>query len=89
MEVEVRKPTQEELEKMGVKTWPIWQKEESVFDWHYDDREVCFFLEGDVVVELPDGEKVKMGEGDLVTFPEGLSCTWHVKKSVRKHYKFG
>jgi elongation factor G len=27
--------------------------------------------------------------GDLVTFPQGLKCTWQVKKAVRKHYKFG
>jgi len=26
--------------------------------------------------------------GDLVTFPAGLSCTWDVKKALRKHYQF-
>jgi uncharacterized cupin superfamily protein len=25
----------------------------------------------------------------LVTFPQGLSCVWNVKKAVKKHYKFG
>jgi len=23
-----------------------------------------------------------------VTFPEGVKCTWHVKKPIRKHYNF-
>ena len=87
--VEVKKPTQEELVSLGVTQWPIWTKEESSFDWHYDEKEVCFFLEGDVEVQLPDGKKVSMGKGDLVTFPQGLSCTWHIKKAVRKHYNFG
>ena len=29
------------------------------------------------------------GAGDLVTFPAGMSCTWKVRKPVKKHYKFG
>ena len=27
--------------------------------------------------------------GDLVVFPEELSCTWHVTEAVTKHYNFG
>ena len=88
MEIEVKKPTKEELDKLGVSSWPIWQKEESVFDWHYDDKETCFFLEGQVEVETASG-KVSMGAGDLVVFPKGLSCKWQVKQKVKKHYKFG
>ena len=29
------------------------------------------------------------GPGDRVVFPQGLDCTWKVKKAVRKHYQFG
>ncbi|MGH8610629.1 MAG: cupin domain-containing protein [Gammaproteobacteria bacterium] len=25
---------------------------------------------------------------DLATFPVGLSCTWDVRKPVKKHYRF-
>lgn len=89
MVIEVRKPGEEELKKSGVKTWPIWEKEESSFDWHYDTKETCYFLEGEVEVEKADGEKVKIGKGDLVSFPQGLSCKWHIKRKVRKHYNFG
>ena len=64
MNVEVRKPTPEELDKWGVKSWPIWEKEESSFDWYYDEKEMCFFLEGEVEVELTTGEKVKIEKGD-------------------------
>jgi uncharacterized cupin superfamily protein len=28
-----------------------------------------------------------MKKGDLVTFPEGMSCTWKIRKDVKKHYK--
>lgn len=88
LKVLVEKPTDALLKELGVSSWGIWIKEVSSFDWQYDEKEVCYFLEGDVTVKTPY-ETVSFGKGDLVTFPEGLSCTWHVKKNVRKHYKFG
>ncbi len=87
--IEVKKPTQEELEKLGVKNWPIWEKEESTFPWEYFSDETCYILEGEVEVTTDDGEKVTFGAGDLVKFPKGLKCTWNIKKAVRKHYKLG
>jgi uncharacterized cupin superfamily protein len=84
-----RNPNQERIEKLGVSDWPIWTKEVSEFPWSYDEQETCYFLEGDVVVTPDGGEPVKMGKGDLVTFPEGMSCTWKIGKDVKKHYQFG
>jgi len=86
--IEVERPESARLDALGVKSWPIWEKEPSAFDWHYDDREVCYLLAGEVVVSTPEGD-VSFGAGDVVTFPQGLSCTWHVKSAVRKHYRFG
>jgi len=82
-------PDDARLKEIKVKNWPIWTKEVSEFPWTYDEPETCYFLEGEVVVEPEDGEPVQVGKGDLVTFPQGLSCKWKVKKPVRKHYKFG
>ncbi|MBW2277105.1 MAG: cupin domain-containing protein [Deltaproteobacteria bacterium] len=84
----VRKPAESELESHGVRSWPIWTKEESEFPWTYDSSETCYFLEGDVVVTPDGGEPVEVGAGDLVTFPKGMSCTWTVRGAVRKHYTF-
>ncbi len=89
MQVEVKKPDEGQLANLGVKEWPIWEKEESSFDWHYDEKETCYFLEGEVEVELTNGEKVKVEKGDLAVFPKDLDCKWHVKKKVKKHYCFG
>jgi uncharacterized cupin superfamily protein len=88
LKISVEKPTEDKLKDLKVFSWPIWTKEPSTFDWHYDEKEACLFLEGDVTVKTPT-ETVSFGKGDFVTFPRGLSCTWQVKKSVRKHYKFG
>ncbi len=88
LKVLVEKPEEQKLRDLGVRSWPIWIKEISTFDWEYYEKEVCLFLEGDVTVKTPF-ETVSFGKGDLVTFPQGLSCRWHVKQPVRKHYKFG
>ncbi len=81
-------PTEDRLQELGVKQWPIWTKEVSKFPWTYSETETCFFLEGEVIV-TPEGENpVKMGKGDLVTFPSGMSCDWEIFTPVRKHYTF-
>lgn len=78
-----------QLDAMGVKSWPIWTQEVSEFPWHYSESETCYFLEGEVTVVPESGEPVTVGQGDLVTFPAGLSCTWKISQPVRKHYQFG
>ena len=45
-------------------------------------------MEGDVTVTPDGGKPVRFGVGDLVVFPQGMSCTWEVHKAVRKHYRF-
>lgn len=88
MEIKVQRLTPVQLKQMGVFAWPIWTKEVSKFDWSYDSIEECYFLEGEVTVRTEDGKVVSFGKGDFVTFPRGLSCTWDIKKPVRKHYNF-
>lgn len=82
-------PSENRLKETGVFDWPVWTKEVSQFPWSYSEPETCYFLEGEVVVTPDNGEPVRMGKGDLVTFPRGLSCTWKVLKDVKKHYHFG
>jgi hypothetical protein len=88
MKIEVSQPRAQELEDRGVRSWPIWEKEVSRFDWTYDSTEECYLLEGRVIVETKDGETVLFGKGDFVTFPSGLSCIWDIKEPVKKHFNF-
>jgi uncharacterized cupin superfamily protein len=88
MKIEIKKPKKEDIEKTEVTSWPIWEKEVSRFDWFYDSVEECYLLEGEVVVEKEDGERVEFGKGDFVTFPKGLKCVWDIKVPVKKHYHF-
>ena len=85
-----KKPTEEQLKKLNVKSWGIWEKEKSVFDWSYSDTETCYILDGEVeVTDSSSGEKIEFKKGDLVQFPKGLNCVCNVKKPVRKYYTFG
>jgi len=77
----------DELEEMGVFNWPVWEKEESKFDWYYDTQECCYILEGDVDVTT-EFEHVTLKAGDFVTFPKGLECVWDINSAIIKHYSF-
>jgi hypothetical protein len=82
-------PDPARLSELGVSDWSTWSKEVSIFPWTYSDREIAYILEGEVIVTPKGGEAVSFGKGDLVTFPEGMACTWDVRKPLRKHYRFG
>ncbi len=88
MKIIIKKPANKDLEARGGLSWPIWEKEISRFDWHYDSTEECYLLEGKVEVQTEDGNRVVFEKGDFVTFPKGLSCQWDIKVPVRKHYNF-
>ncbi|KAL8481823.1 hypothetical protein ACS0TY_028102 [Phlomoides rotata] len=85
----VKNPPESKLSDLGVRSWPKWGCPPSKFPWTYSARETCYLLKGKVKV-YPDGsdEAVEIGAGDLVVFPNGMSCTWDVSEAVDKHYKF-
>ena len=81
-------PSEAKLDVMGIYGWPVWSKEVSTFPWSYDRQESCYILEGKVIVTPDGGEPVEIVEGDMVTFPKGMSCTWDIKENIKKHYNF-
>lgn len=83
------KPSPAKLEVLGVEQWPIWRKEPSTFDWHYDQPETCYILRGRFRVKPVGGEPRAFSRGDLITFPAGMRCTWEIVEAVEKHYDFG
>jgi len=88
MVIKIEKLNEDEITNRGIRKWPVWTKEKSVFDWYYDEQEQCLFLEGKVNVRSELGV-TEVQKGDFVTFPQGLKCTWEVIEPVRKHYNFG
>lgn len=87
MEIKKLSLSSDEIEKRGIKSWPVWSCGVERFPWKYDAEEHCFVLEGRVVVETEEGS-IEISAGDYVVFPAGLVCTWDVKEPVKKHYSF-
>jgi uncharacterized cupin superfamily protein len=88
--ITVIRPTAEMLASLGATRWPTWSKEVSKFPWNFGTQEIAYILEGEVTVTPNDGSgPVSFQAGDLVTFPAGMSCTWDIKKALRKHYQLG
>jgi len=79
--------TDQRIDELGARNWSTWECEPSTFDWTYSDHETAYVLEGKVRVTTPEQE-IEIGAGDLVFFPGGLSCKWHVIEKIRKHYTF-
>ncbi len=76
------------LDILGIDGWPVWNKEVSRFDWHYEREEVCYILDGEATVTPSDGEAVTITRGDLIHFPAGMSCVWEITTAIEKHYTF-
>jgi len=74
------------LDTLAVDSWPIWSKEISIFDWHYDQNETCYILEGEAIITPENGEAVTIAEGDLVSFSQGLDCQWNITADIKKHF---
>ena len=81
-----RNVTPIKLETLAVDLWPVWTKEVSTFDWHYEQNETCYILEGEATITPKNGTAVSVAEGDLVNFSQGLSCQWDITVAITKHY---
>ncbi len=87
MSIEIKKLSDNEFRKMGIYNWPIWEKDTSVFEWSYDEKEQFYLIEGEMKIKTKDGE-YEVLPGDFVTCPKGLDCNWEITKLVKKHFHF-
>ncbi len=85
--IKVESLNDEEIEKRGIRSWGIWEKEPSEFDWSYTQTEHCYIINGSAEIETEAGS-LEIKEGDYVIFPLGLKCRWNVKDRIKKYYDF-
>lgn len=83
----VYKPTKEQINE--TQSWGTWGKEPSTFPLYYEEKETCYILEGEAEVKDNAGNSIIFSIGDMVEFPQGLECKWHIIKTIRKKYLFG
>ena len=90
----VAKATDEQLEELGVKSWPTWSTAGSKYKVGeisprkvYDTNELSYIISGKMeIIPEETGEPVLVEAGDFVTFPDEMACRWHVLEEVEKHW---
>jgi uncharacterized cupin superfamily protein len=87
MEIVIKKIHEADYLKLGIHNWPIWEKEVSVFDWSFEEREQFYLIEGEATIKTHSGE-YNVYPGDYVECSKGLHCNWEITKYVKKHYHF-
>lgn len=87
MKIKVEILSGQQINEKKIKTWPVWEKEISRFNYTYEEDEECYIIEGEFTVETDEGN-LDLKPGDFVTFMTGLKCTWDIKKPVKKYYNF-
>ncbi len=88
MEVLIKSPCSASvIIQYGIKNWPIWESGVNKFSWYYKEKEICLIIEGEARIKTEEGKIYIIKSGDLVEFPEGLSCEWQINKKIKKHYR--
>ena len=67
--------------------WSIWKCKVSKFDWHYEQEEHCFIIEGEASINIKNSIYI-ISQGDYVIFDKGLKCKWNILKDISKYYIF-
>lgn len=86
--MKVERPGKGKLKELDVDSWQEWIRDASEFPWSYPKTQVCYILAGRAQVTDFEGETIRFARGDLVTFEEGLLCTWKIREKIRLKYAF-
>lgn len=63
-----------------------WRCEPIQFAYTFPGDEIFQVLEGELLVELSNGDNINLAQGDIVSFKKGLNSTWTVKSSFKKFF---
>ena len=68
----------------GTASIMAWSCTPGRFTWRYRVDEVIHILSGEIFVTDENGQRRRLGPGDMVFFPAGSVSDWHVTEEVRK-----
>jgi len=88
--VSVRAPSERDRDICS--EWPIWSAPVSSYTMQYPDRCVALVLAGEATLTCGQGKGAKpltLTPGQLLTIPEGNTCTWRIASPLMMHYNYG
>jgi len=56
------------------------------FEYEFTGDEIFQVLQGNLLIELHDGDKVELQEGDIVSFNKRAKSTWTIRNSFKKFF---
>jgi uncharacterized cupin superfamily protein len=62
----------------------LWRSQPQTFPYPFNSDETIIVVEGELVIEYPDGEKLTMVEGDIASFTKNTETTWTVVRPFKK-----
>lgn len=64
----------------------LWRCEPMTFEYEFPGDEIFQVLQGGLLVEISDEEKINLQEGDIVSFNKGIKSTWTIQSSFKKFF---
>ena len=64
----------------------LWRCEPMTFEYEFPGDEIFHVLEGSLLVELHEGDRIQLEKGDIISFKKGLKSTWTIQASFKKFF---
>lgn len=64
----------------------LWRCEPMTFEYEFPGDEILQVLQGNLLIEISDGDDVNLQEGDIISFNKGTKSTWTIQSSFKKFF---
>lgn len=64
----------------------LWRCQPMTFEYEFPGDEIFHVLQGELTIQVLDGETIELSEGDLISFAKGVKSTWTIKSSFKKFF---
>ena len=64
----------------------LWRCEPMTFEYEFPGDEIFQVIQGNLLVEISNGESINLHEGDIVSFNKGIKSTWTIQSSFKKFF---
>lgn len=70
----------------GAFTTGLWERDPDTWPFERAYDEVAVILKGSADIETDDGQRLRIGPGDVLVTPKGTKGVWHVREPIVKFF---